>query len=55
MQVRLIRLITKIEYLTMPKGTKFKGSGKLRFSLKELFKSIFQQNQLILQYPREND
>ena len=29
MQVMLIRLMSKTEYLIMPKGTKFKGSGKL--------------------------
>ena len=29
MQVMLMRLISKIEYLIVPKGTKFTGSGKL--------------------------
>ena len=29
MQIRLMRLISKIEYLIVPKGTKFTGSGKL--------------------------
>ena len=29
MQVMLMRLMSKIEYLIMPKGTKFTGSGKL--------------------------
>ena len=29
MQVMLMRLMSKGEYLIVPKGTKFKGSGKL--------------------------
>ena len=29
MQVVLVRLMSKIKYLIMPKGTKFTGSGKL--------------------------
>ena len=29
MQVMLIRLMSKGEYLIVPKGTKFTGSGKL--------------------------
>ena len=29
MQVTLMRLMSKGEYLIVPKGTKFKGSGKL--------------------------
>ena len=29
MQVVLMRLMSKGEYLIVPKGTKFKGSGKL--------------------------
>ena len=29
MQVMLMRLMSKGEYFTVPKGTKFKGSGKL--------------------------
>ena len=29
MQVMLMRLMSKIEYLIVPKGTKFMGSGKL--------------------------
>ena len=29
MQVRLMRLMSKIEYLIVPKGAKFTGSGKL--------------------------
>ena len=34
MQVMLMRLMSKGEYLIVPKGTKFTGSGKL--GLKEL-------------------
>ena len=33
MQVRLIRLMSKSEYLIVPKGTKFTGSGKLGLRL----------------------
>ena len=29
MQVMLMRLMSKGEYLIVPKGTKFKGTGKL--------------------------
>ena len=29
MQVRLMRLTSNMEYLIVPKGTKFMGSGKL--------------------------
>ena len=32
MQVTLKRLMSKIEYLIVPKGTKFTGSGKLGLS-----------------------
>ena len=32
MQVMLMRLMSKGEYLIVPKGTKFKGSGKLGLS-----------------------
>ena len=33
MQVMLMRLMSKGEYLIVPKGTKFKGSGKLGLML----------------------
>ena len=33
MQVMLMRLMSKIEYLIAPKGTKFTGSGKLGLRL----------------------
>ena len=38
MQVMLMRLMSKGEYLMVPKGTKFKGSGKL--GLKALNKGL---------------
>ena len=34
MQVMLMRLMSKGEYLIVPKGTKFKGSGKLGLKLR---------------------
>ena len=34
MQVMRMRLMSKGEYLIVPKGTKFKGSGKLGLSEK---------------------
>ena len=34
MQVMLMRLMSKGEYLIVPKGTKFKGSGKLGLTYK---------------------
>ena len=40
MQVMLMRLMSKGEYLIVPKRTKFKGSGKLGLSGKEC-KSIY--------------
>ena len=33
MQVMLMRLMSKGEYLIVPKGTKFTGSGKLGLSI----------------------
>ena len=33
MQVMLVRLMSKGEYLIVPKGTKFTGSGKLGLRL----------------------
>ena len=33
MQVMPMRLMVKIEYLIVPKGTKFTGSGKLGLSI----------------------
>ena len=33
MQAMLMRLMSKGEYLIVPKGTKFTGSGKLGFSV----------------------
>ena len=33
MQVMLMRLMTKGEYLIVPKGTKFTGAGKLGLKL----------------------
>ena len=37
MQVMLMRLMSKGEYLIVPKGTKFTGSGKLGFKVFCLF------------------
>ena len=34
MQVMLVRLMSKGEYLIVPKGTKFTGSGKLGLNKK---------------------
>ena len=34
-QVMLMRLMSKIEYFTMPKGTKFSSGAKKLISLKE--------------------
>ena len=34
MQVMLMRLMSKGEYLIVPKGTKFTGSGKLGLRIK---------------------
>ena len=41
MQVMLMRLMSKGEYLIVPKGTKFKGSGK--FGLNDIIFSTFIQ------------
>ena len=39
MQVMLIRLMSKGEYLIVPKGTKFKGAGKLGLMYFSIFAS----------------
>ena len=39
MQVMLMRLMSKGEYLIVPKGTKFMGSGKLGLIFKHTFYS----------------
>ena len=39
MQVMLMRLMSKGEYLIVPKGTKFKGSGKLGLKSRASFKN----------------
>ena len=36
MQVMLMKLMSKGEYLIIPKGTKFKGSGKLGLKVNTL-------------------
>ena len=36
MQIMLMRLMSKGEYLIVPKGTKFKGSGELGLKLKTM-------------------
>ena len=36
MQVMLMRLMSKGEYLILPKGTKFTGSGKLGLRTEDL-------------------
>ena len=38
MQVMLMRLMSKGEYLIVPKGTKFTGSGKLGLTLSTLLR-----------------
>ena len=40
MQVTLMRLMSKGEYLIVPKGTKFKGAGKLGLNDKIWPKSV---------------
>ena len=40
MQVMLMRLMTKGEYLIVPKGTKFTGVGKLGLTHKVCFKLV---------------
>ena len=47
MQVMLMRLMSKGEYLIIPKGTKFKGSGKLGLTLIYL-KSTFGQARFLM-------
>ena len=39
MRVMLMRLMSNGEYLIVPKGTKFKGSGKLGLNTKQKNKS----------------
>ena len=44
MQVTLMRLMSKGEYLIVPKGTKFKGAGKLGLNDKIWPKSVKKMN-----------
>ena len=39
MQVRLMRLMSKVKYLIVPKGTKFTGSGKL--GLRNIYWNVY--------------
>ena len=42
MQVMLMRLMSKGEYLIVPKGTKFTGSGKLGLKLRSTSENLLE-------------